>query len=235
MQRTSTECEVTSCRRCPVGVASGIVERGRCPFVPRRRGAGAVLHVAGDPVDRVWFIKSGEVLVTRSTDEERVEGTPWAIRRPGSFLGLEGLVRSDHLDSARALGEVTLCGASLDEVRAWLDARRTAAQVLLDAVLHSSVRERPFRGNVDGSAVRRLAAWLVERGSRDSGQPSRKVLAGLLGMRPETLSRALHALAADGVIAPGRRSIEIRDPSRLRSIARNGRHSGAPRVRVERP
>ena len=234
MERTSTESDVTTCKRCPVGIASGTPERGRCPFVPRRRGAGAVLHVAGDPVERICFIKSGEVLVTRSSDEERVEGTPWAVRRPGSFLGLEGLVRSDHLDSARALGEVTLCGASLEDVRAWLDVRRTAAQVLLDAVLRSSVRERPFRGNIDGSAVRRVAAWLVERGSGGPGQPSRRVLAGLLGMRPETLSRALRVLADHGVIHAGRRSIEVRDLSGLRSIARNGRRSEAPRVHGER-
>jgi CRP-like cAMP-binding protein len=227
MQRTSIDSEVTTCTRCPVGIASGIEEGGRCPFVPRRRGAGAVLHVAGDPVERVCFIKSGEVLVTRSSDEERVEGTPWAVRRPGSFLGLEGLVQLEHLDSARALGDVTLCGASLEEIRAWLDARRTAAQVLLDAVLRSSVRERPFRGNVDGSAVRRAAAWLMERASRRSEHPSRRVLAGLLGMRPETLSRALRALADAGVIHTDRRSIAIRDPARLRSIARYGRRSEA--------
>lgn len=227
MQRTSTDSEVTTCTRCPVGIASDTDEGSRCPFVPRRRCAGAVLHVAGDPVERVSFIKSGEVLVTRSSDEERVEGTPWAIRRPGSFLGLEGLVRSEHLDSARALVEVTLCGVSLEDLRAWLNARRTAAQVLLDAVLRSSVSERPFRGNADGSAVRRAAAWLVERASRSSEQPSRRVLAGLLGMRPETLSRALRALAAEGVIHAGRRSIEIRDPARLRSIARQERRSEA--------
>src|SRR5215475_13998956 len=126
------DAEVTECRRCPVGVASGIAERGRCPFVPRKRAAGAVLHVAGERVERVSFVKKGAVLVTRSVDEERVEGTPWAIRKAGSFLGLEGLVGTHHLDSARALTEVTLCSAALDAVQAWLDARRTAARILLD-------------------------------------------------------------------------------------------------------
>ncbi|HSP19242.1 MAG TPA: cyclic nucleotide-binding domain-containing protein, partial [Myxococcaceae bacterium] len=111
MEQTTGNDEVTACTRCPVGVASGVSERGRCPFVARKRPAGAVLHVAGDSVERIWFIKSGAVLVARSRDEEQVEGTPWAVRRAGSFLGLEGLLRPEHLESARALTDVTLCGA----------------------------------------------------------------------------------------------------------------------------
>jgi CRP-like cAMP-binding protein len=214
------EAEVTECRRCPVGIASGVAERGQCPFVPRKRAAGAVLHVAGDGVDRVAFIKSGAVLVTRSVDEERVEGTPWAVRRTGSFLGLEGLVGTHHLDSARALTDVTLCSAALDAVQAWLDTRRTAARILLDSVLRSVARERPLRGNADGTARRRAASWLLENADRRlPGAISRQVMAGLLGMRPETLSRALRTLAERGAIRHGRSTIEIVDRARLRSIA----------------
>ena len=214
------EGEVTECKRCPVGIASGIAERGRCPFVPRRRVAGAVLHVAGEAVERVSFVKSGAVLVTRSVDEEQVEGTPWAIRRSGSFLGLEGLVGTHHLDSARALTDATLCSATLDAVDVWLEARRTAARIVLDSVLRSEARERPLRGNADGTAPRRAASWLLENSDRRfPGAMPRRVMAGLLGMRPETLSRALRTLAARGVIRHGRVSIEILDRARLRAIA----------------
>ncbi len=218
--------QVRACTRCPVGIAAGVAERERCPFVPRKRASGSVLHVAGDPVDRVWFVKSGAVLVTRSIDEERVEGTPWAVRRAGSFLGLEGLVRPDHLDSARALTEVTLCSASLDTVGRWLDGRRAASRLLLEAVLRSAARERPFRGNIDGTAPQRTAAWLLENAPRASGQVTRRVLAGLLGMRPETLSRALRALASRGAIRHSRRMVEVVDRARLWSVARRGRSAG---------
>jgi CRP-like cAMP-binding protein len=224
MEPRADEVEVTDCRRCPVGIASGVAERNQCPFVPRKRVAGAVLHVAGDGVDRVAFIKSGAVLVTRSVDEERVEGTPWAVRRAGSFLGLEGLVGTHHLDSARALTDITLCSATLDAVQAWLDARRTAARILLDAVLRSGARERPLRGNADGTAPRRAASWLLENADRRlPGAIPRRVMAGLLGMRPETLSRALRVLAERGAIRHGRATIEIVDRARLRSIAFGGR------------
>ena len=224
MEPTLDEGEVTECRRCPVGIASGIAERGRCPFVPRKRAAGAVLHVAGDGVDRVSFVKKGAVLITRSVDEERVEGTPWAIRRAGTFLGLEGLLGTHHLDSARALTDVTLCSATLEAVEAWLAARRTGARVLLDSVLRSTTRERPLRGNADGTAPRRAASWLLENADRwFTGATSRRVMAGLLGMRPETLSRALRTLAQRGAIRHGRTSIEILDRARLRSIASGGR------------
>ena len=224
MKQPSRDSEVTACTRCPVGRASGIAEGGRCPFVPRKRGAGAVLHVAGDGVDRVWFVKSGAVLVTRSVDEERIEGMPWAIRRAGSFLGLEGLVRPDHLDSAHALTDVTLCGASLPTVEAWLDRGRAALRVLLEAVLEAEARDRPLRGNADGTAPQRAAAWLLENApDTSSGAIPRRVLAGLLGMRPETLSRALAALAQGGAIRLGRREVAVVDRTQLRSVARKGR------------
>ena len=206
-----------------MGIASGVAERGQCPFVPRKRAAGAVLHVAGEGVERVSFVKRGAVLITRSVDEERVEGTPWAIRRGGSFLGLEGLVGTDHLESARALAEVTLCSATLGAVQAWLDGRRTAARILLESVLRSGARERPLRGNADGTARRRAASWLLQNADRRvPGAIPRRVMAGLLGMRAETLSRALRTLAERGAIRHGRASIEILDRARLRSIASGG-------------
>lgn len=224
MEQLVDEGEVTECKRCPVGIASGVAERGRCPFVPRNRAAGAVLHVAGEGVERVSFVKKGAVLITRSVDEERVEGTPWAIRRVGSFLGLEGLVGTHHLDSARALTDVTLCSAPLEAVLAWLDGRRAAARIVLESALRSGTRERPLRGNADGTASRRAASWLLENADRRlPGAMPRRVMAGLLGMRPETLSRALRALAERGAIRHGRTSIEILDRARLRSIAFGGR------------
>jgi len=224
MKERLDEGEVTECRRCPVGIASGIPERGQCPFVPRKRAAGAVFHVAGEAVERVSFVKSGAVLVSRSVDEEQVEGTPWAVRRAGSFLGLEGLVGVHHLDSARALTDVTLCTATLDAVEIWLEARRSAARIVLDSVLRSGTGERPLRGNADGTAPRRAASWLLENADRRfPSAMSRRVMAGLLGMRPETLSRALRTLAERGVIRHGRATIEILDRARLRSIAFGGR------------
>jgi CRP-like cAMP-binding protein len=231
MEHRLDEGEETECRRCRVGIASGVAERRQCPFVPRNRAAGAVLHVAGEAVERVAFVKCGAVLVMRSVDEDQVEGTPWAIRRAGSFLGLEGLVGTHHLDSARVLTDVTLCSATLDAVQAWLDTRRTAARVVLDSVLRSGGLERPLRGNADGTAPRRAASWLVKNAdSQFAGALSRQVMAGLLGMRPETLSRALRTLAERGAIRHGRASIEILDRARLRAIASGDRAARSRRT-----
>jgi CRP-like cAMP-binding protein len=75
---------------------------------------------------------------------------------------------------------------------------------------------------MEGTAVRRLAAFLLQMrtsASRDQ-TPSipLAVLAEVLGMRPETLSRALSELRAEGALAPGRK-IRVLDEATLRLFA----------------
>jgi len=93
------------------------------------------------------------------------------------------------------------------------------ARALLDASLRASKGDTPLRATTDGSAPRRAARWLL-----DVGEPvvrlGRATLAGLLGMQPETLSRALAVLVRAGAIALARGRIEIRDVDSLRVAAR---------------
>jgi Mn-dependent DtxR family transcriptional regulator len=48
---------------------------------------------------------------------------------------------------------------------------------------------------------------------------SKTLVAARLGVKKETLSRLLHQLAADGVIAVERRDVRILDAARLSSVA----------------
>lgn len=74
-------------------------------------------------------------------------------------------------------------------------------------------------------AVERLAAWLLQHESVRDGQRSlelpcnKRVLASLLAMSPENLSRALAALGANGIVVAGR-TITVTDRAALTAIAR---------------
>ena len=75
----------------------------------------------------------------------------------------------------------------------------------------------------DGTAVQRLAAWLCDEGPRNvMAVIPRKSVADLLGMRPETLSRALAELVKLGAIESGRNRLTIVDYDALYAAAGRG-------------
>ena len=214
---------ITDCVTCPMGAAADVGRGGRCPLVERRRPAGAALYLAGEPIDRVYFVKRGSVLLSREAGEARGEGIPWAVRGPGALLGVEGLVHSTYLDSARCVTEAAVCAAPKAEIRAWIRACDAAPHAMLECVLRSQCTDAPRRAGSDGSAVSRVARWLLDgkngEGQRRSSSLPRRVVAGLLGMQPETLSRALATLAARGAVTVTRRRVDIVDRPKLEGIA----------------
>jgi len=137
----------------------------------------------------------------------------------GSLIGSEGFVRDTYLDTARTVTDSTLCAAPRAEMLAWLAGDR-AARALLDCVISTWCSDNPRRATADGSAPQRLAYWLLEGIERKPARSlPRAVIAGLLGMKPETLSRAVASLAKKGAVIANRQRIEIVDRALLRSIA----------------
>jgi CRP-like cAMP-binding protein len=212
-----------ACAGCAIGSLASIGD-GRCPMVERQRSAGACLYIAGEPAERVLFVKRGAITLAREVDHGRSESLTWTVRRPGTVLGAEALVRPTYLDSARAVTDVVVCVASRDEVSTWMRAHDGAARVLLECVLLTQCADAPRRAGSDGSAQQRVAAWLLEQAREPQSSLPRQVVAALLGMLPETLSRALAALAARGLVEVTRKSVRVLDEGALEAIA-----SGAAR------
>ncbi|MCC6559334.1 MAG: Crp/Fnr family transcriptional regulator [Polyangiaceae bacterium] len=212
-----------ACAACPLGKAFDEGRGGRCPLVDRTRSSGAWLHSEGETIDKISYIKSGLVVLSRDTGDRRGRGTAWAVRRAGSLLGIEGLVRSTYLDCARAVTDVTLCSASREDVKSWIDTREPVARTVLDLVLLTQSHDAPRRAGSEGNAMRRVALWLLD--SAGPGIPStlpRNVVAELLGMLPETFSRALAGLIARGAVEADRRSIRILSVEMLEEIGGAG-------------
>lgn len=210
---------ISSCATCPLGKASGVGVGGRCPFVDRGRQAGQYIYLEGEPADMVWFIRRGTVVLSRTGGDGDVDSAH-AVRGEGAMLGLEGLIGADHVDSARAVTDVRLCGAPRDTVDAWLGPANGPARTLLTQTISSGVQQPPRAASPDGRAVHRVARWILEQShAGETPLVPRGVLANLLGMVPETLSRALTQLAKAGTITRTRSSLRIKDEPRLRELA----------------
>jgi CRP/FNR family transcriptional regulator len=184
----------------------------------RQRQAGQFLHLQGESARTVWFVKRGTVVLTRAGTDGR-EG-PQAVRTAGGFVGLEALVRPTYLHQAQVIVPSVVCAASLDTVGAWLGPPDTAARTALEQVLDTLATDLPRASSSDGTAVHRVAGWICDQaqGGRGAAAP-RQVIAGLLGMTPATLSRALAALAARGAITLTRKTLRVRDQAALNVAA----------------
>lgn len=210
---------IAHCSACPVGCASH-AQGTTCPFVDRSRRAGELIFLEGDPADRVWFVKQGTVLLSRQGTDDRGEGRVRAVRFAGSFIGLEALVTERYADTARASSDAVLCGITRQKIDVWLGPERAPARVALEASLRADTSDLPRLAQTDGSAVERVAAWLHAEGPRGATLTlPRKVVADLLGMRPETLSRALATLAECNAIRLSRTTLTITDEVALRQAA----------------
>lgn len=209
---------MSGCAGCRLGVAAGVGRGGRCPMVEGHRRAGASLYVAGEPAEKICMVRQGAVSLSREAGDGRGEGMTWTVRRPGSLLGVEALVRGTYLDSARAVTDIKVCVADRDDVEGWMRSRESATRAILECVLLAQCSDVPRRASSDGNACQRVATWILESRDQQPGLP-RKVVAPLLGMLPETLSRALGTLADRGLIRVTRRQVEVLDEAALEATA----------------
>ncbi len=208
---------------CPLGKAAGVAQHRACPFAPRERTAGARLYFEGEPGTKIYYLWRGQVALTRAGGDARGAGVTWAVRRGGDLLGAEILVHEQYLDTAVTLGSSTVCAASRESIDAWIGPPESPARTLLQLSLRTRCSEVPRRSGADGKATRRLARWLLDEAA-DGAPPKlpKQVIAALLGMLPETLSRALARLASAGAIAVDRRTIRVIDVEALRRVEGDG-------------
>ncbi len=210
-------CAIASCSSCPCGKAAGVRYGGRCPLVDRKRGRDELLALEGEAAHTVWFIKRGTVVLSRSAADG--VDRPRAVRGPGSFVGLEALIRTSYSDSARTSEPSVVCGIAREGLDAWFGPKGTPVRMALEQTLIADADDRPRAAAADGTATQRVARWLLAEASDTSHVP-RQVTAALLGIVPETLSRALARLHDDGAIVVTRQSVTVRDRARLDELAR---------------
>jgi CRP-like cAMP-binding protein len=189
-----------------------------------RRGELLARH--GAPPPGVFALQSGTVkLSLRGADGEervlRIVTAPDCFGEPTALLG------KSCLYDAFALTEAKFFVIPSSAIFALADHDPRFAKRLLLALCERSYGIlAELASATTQRGAQRLAGYL-ESLARQSGADgkvhlpvSKTVVAALLGMKKETLSRLLHQFAVDGIIGVTRREISIMDRERLSAAAR---------------
>ncbi|MEB2310907.1 MAG: Crp/Fnr family transcriptional regulator [Sorangiineae bacterium] len=206
----------SECATCVLGLASA---PNACPFKETIKPAGTVLLEQGRLPEATWYLRSGQVLLSVTTGA--AAGT-CMVRGAGALLGLEALLGEPSVCEAHALTEIKVCALSAKDFKSWVGPMASPQGVVLTLALREASRQTAERIALEGSATQRVARFLLSRHVAGLGDQAitiqKQLLARVLGMRPETLSRSLAELRERGVVARGRR-ISIIDLPALEQIA----------------
>jgi CRP-like cAMP-binding protein len=205
------------CQACELVLRSGATD---CPFRDAKKPAGTVLIPEGHKPDGVLYLRRGQVVLS-TTSSSGTEAS-CAVRGPNTLLGLEAVLDRPMPYQVWALTDVAICVLEIGQFKSWLGDMSSPLGAALGYSLEEAARRVGERQALEGTALKRVARFLmqhVENGANgESLDTPHRLLAGMLGMRPETLSRALAELRDLGALGAGR-SVRVTSIDRLRSIA----------------
>ncbi len=104
---------------------------------------------------------------------------------------------------------------------AWVGPDRSPARAVLDLLLSEGRMQRDEVNYRQGDCLSRVARFALAHARFLADRPNavrKQMVARLLGMRPETLSRCLTRLERDGVVDASR-GVRVLDARRLATIA----------------
>ncbi len=186
---------------------------------------GAWIFTEGSAATSTEWLISGKVELLKSSVTGK--STILHVMTQGHFLDLCALFGSGGLFySAIALSSCRILHIDSITLLSVLQQNAQFAMRLMKAL---AVRQRMFinkiavsQGKISGR--RRVAGWLLHKARMEKtllleDGITREVLAGLLGLSRESLSRQRSSLSRDGMIKTGRRTIAILDEKALRRCA----------------
>ena len=189
--------------------------------------AGTHLFREGDRFDAIAAVRAGTVktYVNDHEGREQVQG----FFLPGEIIGLNAISRDRYPCNAVALDSVMLCRFSFPNIAA-LATRVPGLQQHLFRLLSEDIGKAALlAGNF--TADERMAAFVVSMSRRHAARGfsatrfrlsmTRTDIANYLRLASESVSRGFSRLQESGLLHVDRREIEITDPAKLESLARN--------------
>jgi CRP/FNR family transcriptional regulator len=196
-------------------------------FPVRRIKAGEYLHRAGDAFDAVHAVRSGflkTVCVDRSGAEQVL-----ALPMGGDVVGLDGIDPGRYPADVVALDESHVAAISFVRL-ARLGREHAGLERLTYRIFSRELMQYQSMIRLRGTlgAEPRLAAFLLDLSARLGRlgysrtsfvlRATRAAIGSYLGVKLETVSRALSGFAAAGLIEVDRRTVTLRDLEGLRRI-----------------
>lgn len=179
--------------------------------------SGELLFSEGEPARYCGVVDSGQIAGVRYT--ENGDEKFFCAHGPGRLVALTAafLNGNGYIMSYRATLRTRVFGLPARQLRALAEANGPFAARLLEQTserLQSSFNQVDFF--TASSAEQRVAAFLLqlheEQGTREIRLPCRqKQVALMLGVREETVSRVLNDFRREGILAPERSPIGLRD------------------------
>jgi CRP/FNR family transcriptional regulator len=205
-------------------------------FAVRRLRPSDALYRAGDPFESLYLVHAGvfKTVLVDSGGAEQVLAFPMA----GDVVGIDGVDPGRYPSECIALEQSAVAVIPFARL-AHLGRDHSAVEHLVYRIFSRELvckHEMMLRlGTLHAEA--RVAAFLLELADRHKHiglsrqvfvlRMTRAELGSYLGVKLETVSRALSSFAAAGLIEVSRRTITIRDAAGLHQIVETGR-SGAP-------
>ena len=194
-----------------------LLSRARTRDVKR----GESLSWQGDKAGTLKIVTRGWVKLFR-VSEEGHEAVVNTLGEGESFDEVPALLGGKSTVSAEAVTDATVLMLNLSDICSCTNARAELSQAVLSAAQsHMDNMTDQIEGLKVKTATQRLGEFLLQQSGDDDGLRSfvlpfgKVVLAGMLGMKPESLSRAFSRLKEVGVCSTGG-TVQINDTATLR-------------------
>lgn len=198
-------------------------------FAHRRYRAGQRIFTLGQEFDALYIVHSGflKTSVLDDAGNEKVLGFP--MKR--DVLGVDAISAGRHASEAVALCDTDLIVVPFGEFNALIREKPALENLPYQLMSRELAQQHAMVGLLGTlSAEARVARFLAAHGDRHAAlgfspkafqlRMTRQEIGSYLGLTLETVSRALSALGAAGIIAIEQRSVEILDARILRTLTR---------------
>lgn len=227
----------------PIGLSTAEIERVEALVSTRKRiRRGDSLFRAGDKFESLYAVRVGFLKSTVVSTDGREQVT--GFHMAGELVGLDGISNETHTCEMVALEDADVCVIPYERLEEVASSVPTLRNHFHKVMSREIVREHGVMlllGTMH--AEERLAAFLLNLSQRFEARGysrsefvlrmTRAEIGSFLGLKLETVSRALSHFAQDGLIDVNQKRIQITDPEGLSAIVDG--HMARPNSGVPAP
>jgi CRP/FNR family transcriptional regulator len=221
----------------PVGLSAEEMSKVEQIVATRRKiKRGEALFRAGDRFESLYAVRLGFLKSTLTSTDGREQVT--GFHMAGELVGLDGISADLHTCDTTALEDTEVCVIPYERVEEFTSTLPALQNHLRKVMSREIVREHGVMLLLGSMrAEERLAAFLLNLSQRFEARGysrsefvlrmTRAEIGSYLGLKLETVSRALSHFAQEGIIEVEQKYVRILDGTRLRGVLGSGGASTA--------